>query len=107
MNFISWFNFQVKPLLQVTRQEEEMSLKEEELNRIKEQAQKTDVELKEITLKHTQVHKTAHGHLDPVLLIPGFTVTQILIDIDTFWPGIWCNTFVCICEMALVIHLEF
>ncbi|XP_048869355.1 myosin-11a isoform X1 [Brienomyrus brachyistius] len=45
----------VKPLLQVTRQEEEMSLKEEELNRIKEQAQKADTELKEITLKHTQV----------------------------------------------------
>ncbi|XP_061088261.1 myosin-11a isoform X1 [Conger conger] len=45
----------VKPLLQVTRQEEEMSLKDDELVKAKEQAQKTEVELKEITLKHTQL----------------------------------------------------
>uniref|UniRef100_A0A3B3TWZ6 Myosin, heavy chain 11a, smooth muscle n=1 Tax=Poecilia latipinna TaxID=48699 RepID=A0A3B3TWZ6_9TELE len=45
----------VKPLLQVTRQEEEMSLKEEELNRAKEVATKFESELKEITLKHTQI----------------------------------------------------
>uniref|UniRef100_A0A3B5LYJ1 Myosin heavy chain 11 n=1 Tax=Xiphophorus couchianus TaxID=32473 RepID=A0A3B5LYJ1_9TELE len=45
----------VKPLLQVTRQEEEMSLKEDELNRAKEVATKFESELKEITLKHTQI----------------------------------------------------
>ncbi|XP_064178844.1 myosin-11a isoform X2 [Anguilla rostrata] len=45
----------VKPLLQVTRQEEEMGLKDEELTRAKEQAQKSETELKEITLKHTQL----------------------------------------------------
>ncbi|XP_050968582.1 myosin-11a isoform X1 [Labeo rohita] len=45
----------VKPLLQVTRQEEEMSLKEEELHRAKESAQKFETELKDITLKHTQL----------------------------------------------------
>uniref|UniRef100_A0AAY4D8H3 Uncharacterized protein n=1 Tax=Denticeps clupeoides TaxID=299321 RepID=A0AAY4D8H3_9TELE len=45
----------VKPLLQVTRQEEEMSLKEEELQRIKESSQRFETELKDITLKHTQV----------------------------------------------------
>lgn len=46
---------QVKPLLQVTRQEEEMSLKEEELKRAKEVSLKYESELKEITLKHTSV----------------------------------------------------
>lgn len=46
---------QVKPLLQVTRQEEEMSLKEEELNKAKEVATKFETELKEIALKHTTV----------------------------------------------------
>uniref|UniRef100_A0A8C2BMK7 Myosin, heavy chain 11a, smooth muscle n=1 Tax=Cyprinus carpio TaxID=7962 RepID=A0A8C2BMK7_CYPCA len=40
----------VKPLLQVTRQEEEMSLKEEELHRAKESAQKFEIELKDISL---------------------------------------------------------
>uniref|UniRef100_A0A672T9S3 Myosin-11-like n=1 Tax=Sinocyclocheilus grahami TaxID=75366 RepID=A0A672T9S3_SINGR len=45
----------VKPLLQVTRQEEEMGLKEEELQRAKESAQKFEIELKDISLKHTQL----------------------------------------------------
>lgn len=46
---------QVKPLLQVTRQEEEMGLKEEELKRAKEVSLKFETELKEIALKHTSV----------------------------------------------------
>uniref|UniRef100_A0A7N9B1B1 Myosin heavy chain 11 n=1 Tax=Mastacembelus armatus TaxID=205130 RepID=A0A7N9B1B1_9TELE len=41
----------VKPLLQVTRQEEEMSLKEEELQRAKEISSKFESELKEIVLE--------------------------------------------------------
>uniref|UniRef100_A0A8C2GUP3 Myosin, heavy chain 11b, smooth muscle n=1 Tax=Cyprinus carpio TaxID=7962 RepID=A0A8C2GUP3_CYPCA len=45
----------VKPLLQVTRQEEEMSQKEEELQQAKEIAQKSEAELKEITKRHNQV----------------------------------------------------
>ncbi|CAM4621116.1 unnamed protein product [Leuciscus chuanchicus] len=45
----------VKPLLQVTRQEEEMSLKDEELQRAKESSQKFEIELKDISLKHTQL----------------------------------------------------
>ncbi|XP_066521767.1 myosin-11a isoform X2 [Hoplias malabaricus] len=45
----------VKPLLQVTRQEEELSLKEDELNKAKESAQKFETELKDITLKQTQL----------------------------------------------------
>ncbi|KAF7710994.1 myosin-11a isoform X1 [Silurus meridionalis] len=45
----------VKPLLQVTRQEEELSLKEEELQKAKDSALKYETELKDITLKHTQM----------------------------------------------------
>uniref|UniRef100_A0A8C8CVD9 Myosin heavy chain 11 n=1 Tax=Oncorhynchus tshawytscha TaxID=74940 RepID=A0A8C8CVD9_ONCTS len=45
----------VKPLLQVTRQEEEMGLKDEELQKAKESAVKYESELKEITLKHTTI----------------------------------------------------
>ncbi|XP_036445748.1 myosin-11 isoform X1 [Colossoma macropomum] len=45
----------VKPLLQVTRQEEEMSQKEEELQKAKEVAQKAETELKEINQKHSQL----------------------------------------------------
>ncbi|KAM6957379.1 myosin-11 [Aplochiton taeniatus] len=45
----------VKPLLQVTRQEEEMGQKEEELQTAKDVAQKSQVELKEITEKHTEL----------------------------------------------------
>lgn len=58
---------QVKPLLQVTRQEEEMSLKEEELQKAKEVATKFESELKEVILKHTSVNnirnlKKLHKH---------------------------------------------
>ncbi|XP_057201341.1 myosin-11 isoform X2 [Triplophysa rosa] len=42
----------VKPMLQVTRQEEEMSIKEEELQNAKEIAHKAESELQEITQKH-------------------------------------------------------
>uniref|UniRef100_A0AAY4BUD7 Myosin, heavy chain 11b, smooth muscle n=1 Tax=Denticeps clupeoides TaxID=299321 RepID=A0AAY4BUD7_9TELE len=45
----------VKPLLQVTRQEEEMSQKEEELQKAKELAQKSETQLKEITDKHAKL----------------------------------------------------
>uniref|UniRef100_A0A8C3T375 Myosin heavy chain 11 n=1 Tax=Chelydra serpentina TaxID=8475 RepID=A0A8C3T375_CHESE len=45
----------VKPLLQVTRQEEEMQAKDEELQRTKERQQKAEGELKELELKHNQL----------------------------------------------------
>ncbi|XP_062388682.1 myosin-11 [Sardina pilchardus] len=45
----------VKPLLQVTRQEEEMGEKEEELKKAKETAQKSETQLKEINQKHTKL----------------------------------------------------
>jgi len=48
---------QVKPLLQVTRQEEEMGQKDEELKVVKEVAAKTEAELKDVTQKHTQVQQ--------------------------------------------------
>lgn len=46
---------QVKPLLQVTRQEEEMSQKDEELKAAKDLAVKAEAELKDISQKHSQV----------------------------------------------------
>ncbi|KAM9843903.1 uncharacterized protein ACBR49_013021 [Aulostomus maculatus] len=45
----------VKPLLQVTRQEEEMGQKEEELKAAREVAAKTEAELKDITQKHAHL----------------------------------------------------
>ncbi|XP_072416259.1 myosin-11 isoform X1 [Chiloscyllium punctatum] len=45
----------VKPLLQVTRQEEEMQLKEDELQRTKEKQQKAEISLSELEKKHTQI----------------------------------------------------
>ncbi|XP_034088748.1 myosin-11-like isoform X2 [Gymnodraco acuticeps] len=45
----------VKPLLQVTRQEEEMGQKDEELKSAKEVALKSEAELKDISQKHTQL----------------------------------------------------
>ncbi|NXY45992.1 MYH11 protein, partial [Ceuthmochares aereus] len=45
----------VKPLLQVTRQEEEMQAKDEELQKTREKQLKAESELKELELKHTQL----------------------------------------------------
>lgn len=46
---------QVKPLLQVTRQEEEMQAKDEELVKVKEKQTKLEGELVEMERKHQQV----------------------------------------------------
>ncbi|KAH0632072.1 hypothetical protein JD844_020133 [Phrynosoma platyrhinos] len=45
----------VKPLLQVTRQEEEMQAKDEELKMVKERQMKAESELKELEQKHSQL----------------------------------------------------
>ncbi|XP_031419393.1 myosin-10 isoform X2 [Clupea harengus] len=45
----------VKPLLQVTRQEEEMQAKDEELVKVKERQSKVETELVEMERKHTQL----------------------------------------------------
>lgn len=47
--------FQVKPLLQVTRQEEEMQAKDDELKQVAEKFHRTELELKELHMKHVQV----------------------------------------------------
>lgn len=51
------FVIQVKPLLQVTRQEEEMGQKEEELKAVREAALKAEAELKDISQRHSQVNQ--------------------------------------------------
>lgn len=50
------FVVQVKPLLQVTRQEEEMGQKEEELKAFREAAAKAEAELKDVSQRHSQVN---------------------------------------------------
>lgn len=47
--------FQVKPLLQVTRQEEEMLAKEDELSRVKEKQLQAEELIKEYETKQQQV----------------------------------------------------
>lgn len=46
----------MKPLLQVTRQEEEMQAKDEELLKVKERQLKVENELKEMERKQQQVN---------------------------------------------------
>lgn len=50
-----FFSYQVKPLLQVTRQEEEMLAKEEELSKVKERQLQAEEQLKEYECKQEQV----------------------------------------------------
>lgn len=50
---------QVKPLLQVTRQEEELQAKDEELLKVKEKQTKVEGELEEMGRKHQQVRPGA------------------------------------------------
>ncbi|KAG7269945.1 hypothetical protein CRUP_005562 [Coryphaenoides rupestris] len=50
-----FFRAGVKPLLQVSRQEEEMQAKDEELVRVKEKQGKVEVELVEVQRKHQQL----------------------------------------------------
>ena len=47
----------MKPLLQVSRQEEEMQAKDDELLKVKEKQGKVEVELVEMQKKHQQVRK--------------------------------------------------
>lgn len=50
-----WFAFQVKPLLQVSRQEEEMMAKEEELIKVKEKQLAAENRLSEMETFQAQV----------------------------------------------------
>ncbi|XP_023599720.1 myosin-10 [Myotis lucifugus] len=51
----------VKPLLQVTRQEEELQAKDEELLKVKEKQTKVEGELEEMERKHQQARATAEA----------------------------------------------
>lgn len=66
------FSLQVKPLLQVTRQEEEMVAKEEELVKMKERQQQAEDQLKEFEAKQHQVYMVFFSPLqDDCLFILG------------------------------------
>lgn len=61
---------QVKPLLQVTRQEEELQAKDEELLKVKEKQTKVEGELEEMERKHQQVSaQPQHSQLPGVGLV--------------------------------------
>ncbi len=47
--------FQVKPLLQVSRQEEEMLAKDEELNKVREKQIVAEEQMQEMAVKQQQV----------------------------------------------------
>lgn len=52
---LPWFPFQVKPLLQVSRQEEEMMAKEEELIKVREKQLAAENRLSEMETFQAQV----------------------------------------------------
>lgn len=54
--FLHLFLLQVKPLLQVSRQEEEMMAKDEELNKVKEKHLYAEQQLREMEEKQQQVN---------------------------------------------------
>ena len=80
---------QVKPLLQVTRQEEEMQAKDEELVKTKERQLKVENELVEMERKHQQVkmhsvmESTEHNGLKAQIIFATMTSPkgdQFIID---------------------------
>lgn len=69
----------MKPLLQVTRQEEEMQAKDEELVKVKEKQTKVEGELVEMERKHQQVsHGCSNATYTTTRLVPtlclGFSI---------------------------------
>lgn len=50
---------QVKPLLQVTRQEEEIQAREAQLQKAKDNLTRVEKDYSELDQKHAQVHKPA------------------------------------------------
>lgn len=55
----------MKPLLQVTRQEEELQAKDEELLKVKERQTKVEGELEEMERKHQQVRARPEAAMAP------------------------------------------
>lgn len=58
------YTFQVKPLLQVTRQDEEIQVRETQLLKAKENLNQVEQNYTELERKHVQVDKPPHQHLD-------------------------------------------
>ena len=67
----------MKPLLQVTRQEEEMFAREEELEKVKEMQQQAEQQLKDFEHKQEQVQSLVQ-HTTPQLLVHS-TTPQLLV----------------------------
>lgn len=69
----------MKPLLQVTRQEEEMQAKDDELKSINEKFYRTEIELKELQMKHLQVKR--HVHFYELNQSAVLSVASFIIDV--------------------------
>ena len=72
------FPFQVKPLLQVTRQEEEMQAKDEELVKVKERQSKVEGELVDMERKHQQVSYYLEPVPEPNAMVPYLSLAILL-----------------------------
>lgn len=59
---------QVKPLLQVTRQDEEIQAREAQLQKAKDNLSKVEHDYVELERKHQQVHQAITGSFTPVNL---------------------------------------
>lgn len=62
--------FQVKPLLQVTRQDEEIQARETQLLKAKENLNQVEQNYTDLERKHVQVDKPPPPHPTPMLLAP-------------------------------------
>ncbi|KAF1745120.1 hypothetical protein MXB_1473, partial [Myxobolus squamalis] len=65
LRYWSWWRIfiRIKPLLQITRQDEEMRMKEDELKRTKDKMEKTELEVKEMEARINQLHDERQSFL--------------------------------------------
>lgn len=96
-----WFPFQVKPLLQVSRQEEEMMAKEEELIKVKEKQLAAENRLSEMETFQAQVSL----QMSCVNLIPSSGSTALRAPSLFYWSDGQAAGFLLveICDLAAIL----
>lgn len=65
---------QVKPLLQVTRQDEEIQAREAQLQKAKDNLSKVEHDYVELERKHQQVHQAITVYFTPLSFFPLFPI---------------------------------
>ncbi|KAF0992774.1 hypothetical protein HZS_2692, partial [Henneguya salminicola] len=65
LRYWAWWRLfiRIKPLLQITRQEDEMRIKEDELKRAKDKMEKAEVEVKDLESRVNQLNEERHNFL--------------------------------------------